>query len=361
MPSQTIILLAALGPLREALYRASQGLENGHVVQIVCFRKDLYELLSPLVESGVKLELWPEGLLTYLGRPFRMAADLIHFQNSLKNTWGNSSGANVFAYGTSICLPIILATAFLARKNTVYYNGVYEGRGAADGIFYDRTKSVFRRWKARFLSLLVGTPLECCRDWSPVFVLPQDYVDAHFLPADTWDAGVESRLEKLVIRESTAELLVLFSNHADYYRNDKADMAAAEDTWNQIANVLREVSSHFKIAVKPHPSCSRIPASWQWMEILPPGFPVELLRFPNLRVVLGDASTGMVDLAVRRNVPIVSFADLYTTTWGGEIREYLECRVDPQKAVKRAQTIEGLSAILNPLASSRIPGTINSP
>jgi len=339
MPSQTIILLAALGPLREALFRASQGLESGHAVQIVCFRKDLFELLSPLVESGVKLELWPEGLYTFLGRPFRMAAELSHFQRSLETAWSKSRGADVFAYGTSISLPAILATTYLARRNAVYYNGLYEGRGASDGIFYERTESTFRRWKARFISMLVGAPLEYCRDWGPVLVLSEAFVRDHFLCLPSWNADAISNLEEKLICPCEADIVVLFTNHADYYQTSEKDAASTRVLWDSIEDMLRNLPDSLRVAVKPHPSYSRVPDSWSWMEILPPGFPAELIQFIGTRVLLGDASSAMIDLGNRMGIPVISYAHLYTAAWAPEITKNLDVRVDPGKTVLRGRSL----------------------
>jgi len=138
----SIIQLSALGPLREAIHRAQEALDqNSHVI-FVCFRKDISDFLRPLASDRIEIHLHEESLTFTTSQWLAAIKALRTFHRKLESLYGQLGDAEVWGYASSISLASIVAFVFFTRRYTVYYNGVYEGRHAQDGIFInEQTKS----------------------------------------------------------------------------------------------------------------------------------------------------------------------------------------------------------------------------
>jgi hypothetical protein len=342
-----------MGPVREALARASDAIARGHSVQIVCFREDIRDLLKPIEES-VELVRLPEGLCTCLGRPIETFRSLLAFTRLVYKLWGRVSGGQVWAYGTSISLSAIWATGFLAKQNTVFYNGIYEGRGAKDGIFNDPTKSVIRKLKGYLFGKLVGLPLNVCRDWSPVFVLDHSYIHHYFFQSPPWSRESRSSLEASLRKRSTASVLILFTNQNDYYRSSPLDATQIEGVWSELGALLHVYNNQQDIQIKPHPSCYNVPPSLSWIPTLQPGYSIEFFNFPDLKLVIGDASMAMQEFSQQANVTVISIAGLYKTQWAPVVMDYLHTRVDPHGLCLAPASTTELANILEKALAPRL-------
>ena len=304
-------MLSALGPMREAIFRAQLALDEGKEVVFVCFRRDIAEFLTPLRSEKIHIHLHEESLTFTVSKILGEIARIRAFKRKLAQLYGHLISAEVWCYGSSISLTSILALHYFSGRETVFYNGVYEGRGAADGIFLQKTKSLWRRVKAAMLSLCSGADIEFVRDWSPVPVLAEKYIQEKTRPAPLWNsANPRVAIEKPLLRPCNKQILLLFTNYSDYYRANEQDKAAFETFCETLGEMLRISAPGRGVAVKPHPTCSKLPANWNWMEQFDPQFPLEFIDMTNVRVILGDASTSMISPMNLDHKPVVSFAKL---------------------------------------------------
>ncbi len=343
----TLILLSALGPLREALYRAQTGVKQGHKVLFICFRQDVADFLDPLRSDNIEVHLHSETLTFDIRKlPIEMAA-IRRFQAKLQNLYGHIQKAEVWAYSSSISLSSILALHFFARRYPVNYNGTYEGRYAKDGIFYQPTAKNWRRIKAKCLGLFTGAEIEFVRDWSPVPVLSDAYIKKQTRTVTNWELTTpRCELECPLLRRCDKGILLLFTNYSDYFRADKQDKLAFDEFCDRLGNLLLHVSGESGIAVKPHPSCSKLPINWKWMDHINPAFPLEFLDLSPVRIILGDASTSMISPLHLDHKTVLSYAYLLNTSWAHEVTNYLEQRVDPEKKILRPQSWEELKILI---------------
>ena len=354
-PKVSIIQLSALGPLREAIHRAQEALDHNGQVIFVCFRKDIADFLRPLESDRVHIHLHEENLTFTISR---LAAELraLHaFQRKLERLYGKFEYAEVWGYASSISLASIVAFNFFTRRYTVYYSGVYEGRNAKDGIFYQPTARWWRRLKAALLSALVGAEVEFVRDWSPVPVLSKKFVEQRALPAPNWEVTTpRCLLEKRLLRPCSQQILLLFTNYSDYYRAGINDRAKFDDFCGVLGRLLRETAGDGGVAVKPHPTCSKLPDDWGWMEQIAPGFPVEFIDFSEVRLIVGDASTSMISPLNLSQKPVISFAHLLTTSWASQVRTYLDERVDMKGAIHRPKAWDDFQALVAGACGERL-------
>jgi len=347
----TFILLAAMGPIREALARASGAWLAGHQVEIICFRRDIFDLVAPIQEDLVRRHLFEDQLGFSLKAFLQDTSALRDFKRRF--SFLLTDQAEAYTYSTSISIAAICATVILSEKMPVYYEGVYEGRGASDGIFQFPCRKWTRRLRSLALSLLVRAPIEFCRDWSPVPVLGHSFATKRLQEAPEWQKSAVSSFERRLLRPIDAEIVILFTNYSDYFRLGD-EPSNEKEIWSELGDFLKDLCEPHTVAVKPHPSYNRLPESWDWMEIIDPGFPLELLEFPNLRIVLGDASTAMIDLSVRRNIPVISYAYLYTGPLADKVGKYLDVRVDPHEKVMRPKTFSQFKQAVRTLFGEKV-------
>ena len=343
----SIIQLSALGPLREAIHRAQEALDQNGQVIFVCFRKDIADFLRPLESDRVHVHLHEEKLTFTISRLAAEIKALHAFHRKLEWLYGKFEHAEVWGYASSICLSSIIALHFFTHRYPVYYSGVYEGRDAKDGIFHQPTARWWRRLKAALLSALVGSEIEFVRDWSPVPVLSQKFVEKRTLPAPDWEVTTpRCLLEKRLIRPCPQQILVLFTNYSDYYRAGINDRAIFDDFCGVLGRLLRETAGDGGVAVKPHPTCAKLPDDWGWMEQIAPGFPLEFIDFSEVRLIVGDASTSMISPLHLNQKLVISYAHLLTTSWASQVRTYLDERVDKERLVQRPESWENFQALV---------------
>jgi hypothetical protein len=343
----TVILLASLGPLREALFRASCAVRNGRFVIILCFRKDIYDLLKPLETGDWKLAVYlsDKELAFQSATWIRDLWAIRSFEANIKKLSEGRADVEAWVYGTSISLSAIAAAVTIAKQHSVYYQGIYEGRDAEDGIFRDPTKQWTRRLKGKLLGWILGAKICYCRDWSPAPVLTGSFVSRNFLPAQQWDRSAISHLERQLRRSCPAKVLVLFTNFASYYPTTDGDAAQCNILLDSIQMIVKKMQ--VSCAVKPHPTSGQLLDSWCWMDQIPPAFPVELCDFPNLKVVLGDASTAMIHFLNGPSVTVISYAALLKVEWKCKVVDYLTQRVDPGGKIAQPKTLDGFRAALS--------------
>lgn len=351
----TIILLASLGPLREAIHRAQEALrQNGQVI-FVCFRKDIADFLRPLASDRVEIHLHEETLTFTTSQWLAEIKALRTFHRKLESLYGQLEDAKVWGYASSISLASIVAFNFFTRRYNFYYTGVYEGRDAKDGIFYQPTARWRRRLKAALLSALVGSEIKFVRDWSPVPVLSQKFVEKRTLPAPDWEVTTpRCLLEKRLLRPCSQQILLLFTNYSDYYRAGINDGAKFDDFCGVLGRLLRETAGDGGVAVKPHPTCAKLPDDWGWMEQIAPGFPLEFIDFHEVRLIVGDASTSMISPLLLNQMPVISYAHLLTTSWASQVRTYLDERVDMKGAIHRPKAWDDFEALVAGACSERL-------
>jgi len=343
----SIIQLSALGPLREAIHRAQEALDqNSHVI-FVCFRKDISDFLRPLASDRIEIHLHEESLTFTTSQWLAAIKALRTFHRKLESLYGQLGDAEVWGYASSISLASIVAFVFFTRRYTVYYNGVYEGRHAQDGIFYQRTNKVLRWAKGLMLSLIIGADIQFVRDWSPVPVLSETFIQKRTTPACCWEVATpRCALETRLLRPCSTPILLLFTDYSDYYAAGRKDRETFQAFCETLGQLLKQCSANIGVTIKPHPTCPKLPDGWGWMQQVAPGFPLEFLDFTHVRVVLGDSSTSMLFASQYAHKPVISYAELLETSWASEVVANLQKRINLLNKINCPQTWKEFHALL---------------
>jgi hypothetical protein len=176
--------------------------------------------------------------------------------------------------------------------------------------------------------------------------LDDSYINHYILQSPPWNHESRSSLETGLRKTSTASILILFTNHNDFYQSSPLVSEQVEGVWSELGALLHNFKTDHELQIKPHPSCYNVPPSLSWISTLQPGYPIELYDFPNLKLVIGDASMAMDEFARRANVSVVSIAGLYKTQWASDVINYLHTRVDPHGRCIAPTSANELATIL---------------
>ena len=303
-----IFLICSYACLKYAVSRAEIEITNGKQIKFIVFHFDIFKFIKPLETtcSGIAVEFY-ENVDSANGldlKAWRSTARQANIVRALAHTISRNS--HVYFFDTGLTFGSIVFVAALPSDVVLLYNPEFEGRYRAER-YIACSMGIRRRIKALLLTWICRAPLYFGREYSPMAILDEVFIKRRTHPAPNENVNSSGFLSSKLKRECLAEVLWLYEDMPNYYGEEMVPSNEFLTGWEQMLTAVKSSIPTFRHAVKIHPGDPLPPPNlFEGISELEQSIPLEFIDFPNLRLVVGSASTAMKYLSETTTAIIVT-------------------------------------------------------
>lgn len=201
-------------------------------------------------------------------------------------------------------------------------------------------------WLATWIS---GAPIHYCRPHSPIPVLRPEFFEKfqiRILSRESLEAAMEGPCRRALTVTSEAEVLWLYDEDLDCvgWGGVSADVYR-----ESLSKVRAKVDIHFPRRVqqfKSHPASPRSDGTFfSGLAEIPSHLPLEFVRFPRLKWVIGMPSYAMRFFSTRKGVRVASILPQVpmTENLSGHYQKLLQRWIDPEGNIVPIENLESFA------------------
>jgi hypothetical protein len=308
------------------------------------------EFLTPLEQLGIGIRHVPDDVAIRPLRPWTWLSERARLRKTLSRFYPAAKDVRCYFYGASFSAMQIAAMALAAeRKQGIVLEDWDHSEKV--GLRDHRAKGPLATLFSLCARFIVRGPVHLIRPEAPFLILSREYVErvARIVPPEkpaTAGSSLHQKILDKVSQTSHARVLWVYDLYEEHYGPELIDPSAFQNFWRQLSHLVISLVDSTSQAYKAHPRSRQKPAVFSQLQEVDRSIPVEFLRTPALKLVIGLSSYALNHFASQKNICVISTLDLLPAPESIKNSEQitLDKWVDPENRVLRPATMEDFAS-----------------
>lgn len=304
------------------------------------------EFLAPVEQLGIVTRYVPDDVAIRPLRPWTWLFERTSLRKTLSRFYPAARDLRCYFYGASFSAMQIAAMALAAERGQEIVLEDWDHSGKV-GLRDQRATGPLATLYNLCARFIVGGPVHLIRPEAPFLILSREYVErvARIVPPEK-PATAESPLHREILdkvsQTSRARVLWIYDLYEEHYGLDLIDPVAFQDFWRQLSHLVASLVDPTDQDYKVHPRSRQQPAVFSHLQEVDRSIPVEFLRTPDLKLVIGLSSYALNHFASQENVCVISPLGLLPAPASVKASEQitLDKWVDPEQRILRPGTMK---------------------
>lgn len=308
------------------------------------------EFLAPLEQLGIGIRYVPDDVAIRPLRPWTWLAERTRLREKLGRFYPAAKDVRCYFYGISFSPMQIAAMALAAERGQEIVLEDWDHSGKV-GLRDQRATGPLAILFSLCARFIVRGPVHLIRPAAPFLILSREYVErvARVVPPvkpTTAESPLHQEILDKVSQTSRARVLWIYDLYEEHYGPALIDAAAFQDFWRQLSHLVTPLADPTDQAYKVHPRSRQQPAVFSHLQEVDRSLPVEFLRMPDLKLVIGLSSYALNHFASQENICVISPLGLLPAPKSvkASAQITLDKWVDPEHRILRPGTMKEFAA-----------------
>lgn len=304
------------------------------------------EFLASLEPLGISVRYIPNDVAIRPLRPWTWLSERVKLRETLDGFYPAAKDVRCYFYGISFSPVQIAAMALAAERGQDIVLEDWDHSGKV-GLREQRASGVLVRLFNVCARFIVRAPVHLIRPDAPFLLLSSEYVErvARIVPPQkpaSSQSGFHQKILDKVSQTSRARVLWVYDMFEEHYGADLINPATFQDFWRHLSHIVTSLANPPDQAYKVHPRSRQQPAVFSHLQEVDRNAPVEFLRMPDLKLVIGLSSYALNHFASQKNVCVISPLGLLAAPASVKAPEQitLDKWVDPEQQILRPSTMK---------------------